>query len=1236
VHLGFAVADFDQDGRLDAGLPTGTQEAMARVYFGDGRGAFGQDPLILGSDSFAYTHQAATADLNSDGLPDLLLVKEGTLWAFLGDGAGNFAPSLPAHGLPGFGVVVATGDFNGDDRVDVVTPIVTAAGVVKLYLGNGDGTFGAPSSISVGGFPNRLVVANFDAGATLDVAVVNQGDATISILLGDGAGHLSPTGTIPFEGIALAIAAGNFDLDSDTDLAVGGDGATTEGFFATFIGNGTGGFVPGTSFSTDGDVTAIVAADLTGDDDPDLLVGSTGFDGLTVYSGQDGAGFGPYVSYDFPGLHPAMGDFDADGDLDVALAGRGLMVLRNDGDGGLVVPPSSPTLYASDARLVNLNGDVFPDLVVASPQPGPGGVAVLIGDGHGRFVSFNRTDITLFPHALTAGEFTSDGNQDVALSNTSQIIFLPGDGAGILGPAIYFDLSVTPSATDSGDLDDDGNRDIVAFGSATQILFGDGAGGFSEPSSVEIGGSYGRLGDVDGMNGPDLVVSNGAGISVALNDGSGSFGPAATYPAVVGRFVLDDFDEDESIDLVGAAPGELVLLRGDGSGGFLEGESILPENAFFVETADFNGDGHADLAFDGNTSMRVAVGDGTGAFALPTNWATSVGSIPSIAVGDIDADGRPDLLAVDRDAVSLLNTNCDVRRIGIDTQPATCATPGQPFPQQPALGVYDDGGNVITCDTGVVLASIVPGTGDPSALLAGDTDVAAVLGVATFTDLSIANAAAGYLLEFVHPVAGKTRSRALTVGDPPPPPKASNSGTFCQGQDVSLFATAVPGAVYRWTGPDGFTSTIQSPVIHEATLAAAGTYTVVAIVDGCQSSGATTTVDALPTSPGPTILGENQVCPNEMLVLHADDGAVRHSWYRNGEVIEGVTGPVLVLQADANTPGDYQVSSSDATGCTTDLSAPITVELAFPCVAAPRALSVDPASNGVLEPGETAVIAPSWRNLGLTDLTLTGTLGTFTGLAGASYAIQDGTGDYGVIAPNWQVSCLNTTVDCYAVTVAAKSARPATHWDAFLDEEPQSGGPTKTWILHVGESFADVPASHSFYAFVETILHNGITAGCTSTSYCPSNGVTRAQMAVFLLKAKHGASYVPPTPSSQAFADVPLSSLFAPWITELAAQGITAGCGNGNYCPTAVVNRAQMAVFLLKTAQIVAPPCTGVFEDVPCPGGFGVDYIEKLYDLEVTQGCNPAPLLYCPNNPNTRGQMAVFLTRTFPLRIYGP
>ncbi|HEY3204475.1 MAG TPA: PQQ-dependent sugar dehydrogenase [Thermoanaerobaculia bacterium] len=194
------------------------------------------------------------------------------------------------------------------------------------------------------------------------------------------------------------------------------------------------------------------------------------------------------------------------------------------------------------------------------------------------------------------------------------------------------------------------------------------------------------------------------------------------------------------------------------------------------------------------------------------------------------------------------------------------------------------------------------------------------------------------------------------------------------------------------------------------------------------------------------------------------------------------------------------------------------------------------------------------------------------------------------------------------------------------------GGLSNAQTFNINPTFLDVPTTHFAYQYIQAVYNAGVTAGCGFRLYCPDASTTRAQMAVFLLKASQGSSYVPPA-CSGVFDDVPCPSQFADWIEDLAARQITAGCGGNDYCPSDSVTREQMAVFLLKTSQgsSYAPPaCSGVFDDVPCPSQYA-DWIEDLAARGVTAGCGGGN--YCPGNPVTRAQMAVFLTKMFNLPL---
>lgn len=188
--------------------------------------------------------------------------------------------------------------------------------------------------------------------------------------------------------------------------------------------------------------------------------------------------------------------------------------------------------------------------------------------------------------------------------------------------------------------------------------------------------------------------------------------------------------------------------------------------------------------------------------------------------------------------------------------------------------------------------------------------------------------------------------------------------------------------------------------------------------------------------------------------------------------------------------------------------------------------------------------------------------------------------------------------------------------------------------LTEASTFIDVPPSHIYFDFVETIFANGVTGGCGGDYYCPDAPVSRAQMAVFLLKSMFGSLYVPPPATGGVFDDVAPQDFAADWIEELASLQITAGCTPTTYCPGASVTREQMAAFLLKTLygfDHVPPAAASVFSDVADSDPFE-PWIMELYNLGITGGCATGPLRYCPTNPNSRGEMAVFLVKTFGLQ----
>ena len=306
----------------------------------------------------------------------------------------------------------------------------------------------------------------------------------------------------------------------------------------------------------------------------------------------------------------------------------------------------------------------------------------------------------------------------------------------------------------------------------------------------------------------------------------------------------------------------------------------------------------------------------------------------------------------------------------------------------------------------------------------------------------------------------------------------------------------------------------------------------------------------------------------------------------------------------------------------------------------PTALSVDASAgptsdgNGVFEAGETVDVAPSWlqRNFGDADLHRHGVDLHRPGRAGRSDVhdrrrhgeLRGGRQRRRRRAVRRPPTATRSESPCPA------RGRPSTGTRASARTiSPANLGAAKNWTLHVGDSFADVPRASGFYRFVETLLHHGVTGGCTRDGVLPARrhdaradgglrpgreggsrlrpaglharrcsttsrraapsaagsrswpgaawsagaaaattarptAVSREQMAVFVLRTMDPASS-PPACGTPMFDDVPASSPFCRWIEELARRGVVTGCGGGNYCPTAPVTREQMAVFISAT-----------------------------------------------------------------------
>ncbi len=392
--------------------------------------------------------------------------------------------------------------------------------------------------------------------------------------------------------------------------------------------------------------------------------------------------------------------------------------------------------------------------------------------------------------------------------------------------------------------------------------------------------------------------------------------------------------------------------------------------------------------------------------------------------------------------------------------------------------------------------------------------------------------------------------------------------------------------------------------------------------------------------------------------------APRNNARQNGILPVSTCGNNLLEGLEDCDDGDTQSGDGCSSLCYRE---PQGVEVA--ALAADSAAVPGSNGNGVFEPGETARLQASWRNTEATPANLAGAAALFTGPAGTTYSLLDGLSDYGEIAAGATAGC---TEDCFQLRLstptALPQARPSTHWDASIEEVVTGGGRVRR-PLHVGDSFSDVPRSYLFYRRVETVLHHGITVGCTTTTYCPDDKVRRDQMGIFLARAiAEGAANIPVSgtvgsnPYNCALGGVSLFSDVAPTdstcraIHYIASQNVTGGCGGGAFCVSSNVTRAEMGLFVAR--GLVAPgggaavpltygpdPVTNrsyscaagspdlFFTDIT-PADSYCKHVHYLWAKGIVSGCSATQ--YCVAGDVSRGEMARFLSTAFAPNLYGP